>query len=151
MSIFDKDHIYISFHGNQIGDTVRILQLKKRSIGRSNGKMWNVSSSTAIKFYIKSLFDMKFSLILYQTPYSGVPFPLGWSQFTSVTTFHVTHNQFYYYSIIRIDQWQLGVCRWAIIGEQGRPSSDNQRPYIRRRCTPIHSLCNAYLGCTYPC
>ena len=22
--------------------------------------------------------------------------------------------------------------------------------YSKRRCTPIHCLCNAYLGCTYP-
>ena len=26
-----------------------------------------------------------------------------------------------------------------------------QRPYIIEQCTPIHSLCNPYLGCTYPC
>ena len=26
-----------------------------------------------------------------------------------------------------------------------------QRPYIRRRFTPIHCLCNAYLGCTHHC
>ena len=23
--------------------------------------------------------------------------------------------------------------------------------YVRRQCTPIHCLCNAYLGCAYPC
>ena len=26
-----------------------------------------------------------------------------------------------------------------------------QRPYIIETINPIHCLCNAYLGCTYPC
>ena len=45
--IFYKDHMNVSFHGNQIEDMVAIL-MQKHSIGIPNGTKWNVSR----EFYI---------------------------------------------------------------------------------------------------
>ena len=37
-----------------------------------------------------------------------------------------------------------------IKGGLGRGPGQGQRPYIRRQCTAIHYLCDAYLGTPYP-
>ena len=56
VSIFDKDHMNLSFHGNQIGEIVANLLLK-HSFDIPNGTKWNVLwkiLSITTGFYTKS-------------------------------------------------------------------------------------------------
>ena len=46
--IFDKDHMNMSFHGNQTEDIVAILLLKKRSNVIPNGTKWNISGEFCV-------------------------------------------------------------------------------------------------------
>ena len=60
---FDKIHMNLSFYGNQIGEILEILLLK-RSFSIPNGTKWNVIwkiVSITTGFYTKCWFKMKSS------------------------------------------------------------------------------------------
>ena len=66
MPIFYKDHMNMSFHGNQIEDIVAILLLKTfhwHSKWNKMERFWRILSMTT-RFYTKRYCKMKFTLFL---------------------------------------------------------------------------------------